>query len=173
MLNDREWLLLHAKGERLKRLLLEVWYRLPERDRDVLRGALEIENAPTLLPSDLFAGCGWQYQSDSVAGYTIHVMFGDSVESDEQYSDAAIRFIIAHELAHAVLRHPMLKQLYMRHGGQQDQTLSEYVFEDHANLQVLTWGFKHEMIAINAIDPDRMPPWFILALNDSSLQPKS
>jgi hypothetical protein len=59
-LQDKQWLFTQVNGERLPRLVWEVWKRLPKRDQAMLRGRLEFGarvNNP--LPPEMMAGSFW------------------------------------------------------------------------------------------------------------------
>ena len=172
----REGLLLthHIQSARTARLLDEVWERIPEEDREVLRqsirttvvegpglslydpvglleavsrlvGAVDVDGVETILPRRALA----LLDADVLSGC----------------SDGAARAVIARELGHAVLRHPT--QIYPlavpdESGRDQDPLLQELarIHQWEADLQAWLWGFCEELSALWEASESDPPPWY-------------
>jgi hypothetical protein len=80
------------------------------------------------------------------------------MDQDTDLSDAFIRFLIAHELAHVILRHPQMCTGHPAYNNIRDAMWR--TFEDHANRQVWLWGFIDELKAQHQLHPELSPLWY-------------
>jgi len=147
------------KNERLKRLIREVWGRLPAYDRYALTElVLEMNEGQT--------GC--ENTIASTEGIDIENMW--SVVSlggvKDIKSDDAAAYVIAHEFAHVLCRHTMvsavlgfLSRLDV-YADDDFENINEY-HEDQADLMAWVWGFQDELLAFQDEFPEaRRPCWF-------------
>jgi hypothetical protein len=119
------------KDERLSRLFDETWERIPNRShrKKQLRSKLQ-------CVTDDWSDTDLNPKHDAVAaispewGLTVYLR----LDMLARYPGDAVRYIIAHELAHAVLGHvdtkydPLTDEMNLR-------------FEDEANSLARAWGF--------------------------------
>lgn len=163
-------LLHHCKNPRLRKLINRVYARLPAHDRAVLRELLwwisdkqDKDNvfgyagAPTT--DSLIPGNPGQMAEDMA--YRINL--GHAIDV---YPDAACMFIIAHELAHVVLRHAAMSEVMDSLMGlvytEEDNNHRAALHEDQTNLLVWAWGFQKEMAAFLEHYPDAPKPrWYV------------
>jgi hypothetical protein len=159
----------------LAKLIENVWQRLPPYDRAVLR-KLVSEIFPKSAASSHVLGStgaidpqgGDKGNAGDIAKeipYYIHLKLLKG-----NYSDDARMFIIAHELAHVVLRHHQLSlvaKTLLRVEGQPYYTDEDVdrlyeLNEEDADLQVWVWGFGQEMRHFLKEFPEsRKPRWFV------------
>jgi hypothetical protein len=161
----------YIDSPRTVRLLDEVWERIPEDDRDILRRAIvEVIDKPyhgddperclgsvcDQMGTGLIDGIEFVPPWSATAFLNSHLLS----ECDE---DAA-KAVIAHELAHVVLRHPSMTYPFalMSELGPDEEAARAKVREVHeweADLQAWMWGFSDELRRLwehLECDP---PPW--------------
>ena len=147
---------------RLKEQVERVWQQLPEYDQTVLAAQLEdvrdgVPDDPKLALRMGFghvAACTYPsmlkgFLPLSAQPYHLNLYGLRNIPSDE-----ARMFLIAHEFAHVVLRHPDLELVIRKRRKFKSSPYSEGDMEalslwhdEHANLQVRIWGFLQEMQA--------------------------
>lgn len=162
-------LIRRINDERTRRLVHQVWQRLPAHDRAVLRALLStitltkselghtsLAYAGGIDPS-LLDGNPAQAIEDLIYEVSLHRV-------PEVEADTAALFVIAHEFAHVVLRHPQIAIVSASLRGltysDDDLEAEKVQHEDEANLQVWAWGFQAEMRAFfDAYPESPRPRW--------------
>lgn len=166
---------------RLRHLIKTVWDRLPEMDQLSLSHLiLEIsESTDHFVPGPQ----GTIYVEDDFTGplATLMETTPQAVVTlgtlKEVPSDAAAMAVVAHELAHVLLRHHHLGPIAdvmcgLRHCNEQDSHALTEWFEDQAELQVWFWGFQQEMAAFYDLYPgSRQPRWIITPARPAPSKP--
>lgn len=166
--------LFHLESDRLRRLVTQVWDRLPEHDQAVLAALVisvsdyakmplgsTLGLASCVAPDTMFNGCAALAAQD-----LSHIVY--LPRAAETGSDSAVTYIIAHEFAHVVLRHTEMSVVVGNLLGfkpdpiytkDQLHDLSDW-HEDAADLQVWLWGFRDELAAFQKAYPgSRKPRW--------------
>lgn len=173
-LRQVEWVI---KDQRLKRLIGEVWRRLPPHDKSMIRErVLEIseyvdEDEDGVLGSAGDSDCVTSVPGKCAAEVAKDLHYTVSLGgAREIQGDLVSMCVIAHELAHVVLRHNELSVVVASLlGFEPDPIYTESDFEDlkewhedHANLQVWLWGFHDELAAFLEHFPEaRRPRWYV------------
>lgn len=125
---DGGWLIAGLKSKQIIGGVLEVWSRLPEDEKKMVRIML-----PLVYEADLTGrGLLGLHQHYTAGSGKVHRLI--YLERTLGYSEAAR--IFAHELAHVVLRHGELSVGTLKKA----ELLREYV-EDQAERLVRRWGF--------------------------------
>jgi len=171
MKNILETFLWTINDERIRRLIKKVWSRIPAYDRAVLLalicGFSDFEDGEYILGSagpanaaSIENGCA----GDAAMNLDYYVNLGGVRKTK---SDKAAMAVIAHELAHIVLRHNQL--------GVVIDTLRDFDIYSHsyikninqnaeetADLLIWTWGFHDELRTLFDEFPKTFKPrWFI------------
>lgn len=150
----------YIEDDTLKATVSEVFQRLPqpvtEDLKDVVQEMLADSWHDLLLQEGGEAGntCCVNDQYPEVLKYRICL-------SRKLPSEAARIFVVAHELAHAYLRHPTF--LVRINELRQYITLGKevhMVIEDQADFQVCLWGFREELLAFHRDHPEARKPTF-------------
>ncbi len=135
----------HVNSKRLRRLVQEVWARLPACDRHVLSALVAEINDHAPLTVSNYGQCS------AVGDGHVRVVLARSMRSD-----SATRAVIAHEFAHALLRHQIAVEDFVQKGWRGPTTghywkatrrevkSLECWDEEQADWQVIRWGFKRE-----------------------------
>ncbi|MBL7208965.1 MAG: hypothetical protein ISS52_02580 [Dehalococcoidia bacterium] len=167
--------LLHVRDERLKRLIKQVWQRLPFCDRVVLwelmldmsdgdSGEPEstLASARAIDPSAPWSGNVAQIAENTYWSVSLH-------RAKDIKSDAACMYVIAHEFAHVVLRHTQISLAAGYLLGFEPpiytetdlDTLTQW-HEEEADLQAWVWGFQDELKAFLEECPEaRRSRWYV------------
>jgi len=172
-----------VQDDRLRRLIVCVWRRLPLSDRlflrervvlvtdDPHRAGIENESRKAGPECDWlgYAGLVTEGLAWSVE-YGIEHVVALAPRAREIESDAALVAIIAHEFAHVVLRHNIMtcvvadvifsnvKDGYTR----RDLARLGRWHEDAADLQVWHWDFRDELVTFLDAHPERVRPgWYV------------
>lgn len=174
------YLVRRVKSERLRRLIDQVWQRLPAWERHVLRERLlYISDGPRMEEGDnsgiaYAEGISKRVTSGCAALAVEDLPFTITLcRVAEAESDAACMWIIAHELAHIVLRHPemtLLLESLCTDEPDAAYTVTDLLDlwkwqEDQADLQAWLWGFRDEhKAATEAFPKARRARWFVDAV---------
>jgi len=149
-------------SERIVSLLDSVWNRLPKEDRRILREMIfsvtdESDRREAIGFAAPIDGCLLIDGLESILPTGLKVNLNPDHMSG--LSDSAASAVIAHELAHIILRHNcMLSSL-----SSADEQIVEKVkdvYEWAADHQAWLWGFAaelHQLWQENEMDP---PPWY-------------
>jgi Zn-dependent protease with chaperone function len=154
------------------RLLDEVWERIPEDDREILFRAID-------QVSDQFgiAGSALEYVLGAVDdiigtalvdGVDCILPWQNTVSLNAallaECNEAAAKAVIAHELAHVVLRHLSVTYSYcMLHTLSGEDGILAQVSDVHewdADLQAWMWGFSDELRQLWEHLERDPPPWY-------------
>ena len=172
------------KDERIWRLMVRVWRRLPAHERAVLRALVSnVSDGRGDNPEGILGSVG-PIDPDSMrdgiaAKVAENLTFTVSLSRAKEIgSDAACTFVIAHEFAHAVLRHNQTSVVVGTlfgfgepYGDAEVDQLYEW-HEDDANLQAWLWGFQDELKAfLDEFPESRRPRWYVELTHEFS-EPK-
>lgn len=163
----------HIDSTRTLSLLDDVWERIPEEDREILLGAItHISDEPDAVRSDIgrvFGSAHGGFSGDSIDGVPCTspwhaVVFLNSGVLSE-CDDAAAKAVIAHELAHVVLRHASMNHPFASAsilGAAQEKAKRKVsqVHEWEADLQAWMWGFSEELHSMWEHLEAEPPAWY-------------
>ena len=160
-------------SERTIKLLDEVWQRIPEEDREILVSCIsDISDEPQLDGPE--GGRALGYAGDAFAVSLVEgvpctspwhtVIFLDS-DALSEYPDHVAKAVIAHELAHILLRHPSMNHPFasahrLSAFHYKAQAKVSQVHEWEADLQAWMWGFSQELRSLWEHLGDEAPPWY-------------
>jgi hypothetical protein len=163
-----------VSDDRVWYLMVRVWRRLPAHERAVLRALVsDVLDGRSDNPEGILGSVGPidpDTMQDGIAAkvaenLTFTVSLG---QAREIKSDAACMYVIAHEFAHAVLRHNQTSVVVSTlfgfgepYGDAEVDQLHEW-HEDDADLQAWVWGFQDELKAFLEEFPEsRRPRWYV------------
>ena len=184
MERNREWTEegypggLFLRDERLIRFFKETWQRLPEYDREFLEyliGFVREAGAFGLERGAGRAGHASAVQGESVADGVPYIADGTYeivlyLEDLEGRSDAFIVGVIAHELAHAVLRHISMapSREFCWKAYPEAAEMIGRVHEWEADHRAWVWGFHEEIQEVWSTLGQEDVPWlFRYELNET------
>ncbi|MFC2023496.1 M48 family metalloprotease [Chloroflexota bacterium] len=164
----------HIASKRLVSLLDDVWRQLPELDRHVLRETIaDVTDDPGRVadPARVLGTAGPAYMGEDLvdglactAPEDAQIVF--NIDSLDRLSDEAASAVVAHELAHILLRHPCLTHALARKVelgfAEASEALdkAKALHEWEADLQVWIWGFTAELRCLWKELGDDLPPWY-------------
>ena len=163
----------NLKDKRLIRLIKQVWRHLPAYDRHILRDLVAevIDDVPQ--EEGVIGSSSPGYSEMPTEGFFVSESFDYIVnltKIKDVASDAACKYIIAHEFAHVVLRHSHISHTINYLAGFQpplgyakaDVAALNECHEDSAAFLVYVWGFHDEIRAsMKAFPESRRPRWYI------------
>lgn len=159
----------YINSERIISLLDEVWLRLPELDQHILSDQVGvITDDPNVLPcpETSYGSAGHFMGVDLIDGLST-VLPDDRLvflnpQSLGDLSDPAAKAVIAHELAHVILRHNCLGVTIGIAGGvlARERAMVRDVHEWEADLQVWIWGFSSELRCLWPETRHGPPVWY-------------
>jgi hypothetical protein len=161
----------HIESPRLKRLIFEVWQRIPAPERAIIEMRLrsiavcDLEDASP--PGKRINAC-----IETAGGFvqvgTVKVsspccdMFIDW-PTLEGLDDLPVMGALAHEFAHVFLAHACWKHAreFWRRYESLRMAAAEDVHEWDVALHLWLWGFHEELMAWGKVSRTPEPPWFI------------
>lgn len=167
----------HIDSPRMVALLDEVWQRLPEEDCNILRDmyGLVVTDDPRSRPApeSVFGSASGFMGSMLIDG--ISCMLPDNAvvflnaDALGKLSDAAAQAVIAHELAHIILRHACLGSSFAELVEVQKKAVAKIreVHEWAANHQVWMWGFTKELLTLWQEVRQIPDPWYAQPVTES------
>ena len=147
---------------RLPTLIRQVWSELPEFDREYIAQNVHFSTFKqcTYVAEGTHGFTVWfndfQRRTEALSGEIISIpgilsdyyliSFQVDLDADSNSTDIFVRYIIAHEFAHAVLRHSQLTVCSVENNlsGPLQARTHYYHNEINADLQVFRWGFEEE-----------------------------
>ena len=167
--------LVEIQDPRIKHLFFEVHGRLPTHDQVTVAALIEkvTDSAEGMTDNDLaYAATHSKPEIDGIiAEYvrdsrvTLHL---GGLKTEE--SDLLVMGVIAHELAHIVLRHGQISLVANVMMGlrpdpicdTEDSKILDEWHEDHADLLAYLWGFERETEAVwNGFERSRKARWAV------------
>jgi hypothetical protein len=161
----------HIESPRLKRLIFEVWQRIPALERRIiemrLRSITVCDLESVSPPGKRINACvetaGGFVQVGTVKVNSPIVNLFIDWPTLEGLDDLPIRGALAHEFAHVFLAHASWRraQEFWKPYEPLTMAAATTVHEWDVALHLWLWGFHEEMMAWGKVSRTQEPPWFI------------
>ena len=156
-------------SQRLFQIFKQTWDRIPNHDQALLTQLVTIKQVDYIPEVESrigqkTMGCAVSLNEPNEAGiYIQEIGLHSELNDSDKFADEVVAFVIAHELAHAILRHSRFARIMYEVESTVEKpqySILQKFHEYHADFQVHEWGFDKELKFVYDSHIANKPPWF-------------